>query len=219
MGLIVWVVAVFMAPLNFKLFILARSNAVYISLYDLALFRLRRISPEVILDAAIRIKRVGLAVDIDLLQQHVLAGGHLDSVVDALVSSKGSKLKYTFEDLCRIDLAGRNVYEAVDSYVTPQVIKCPGKDSGQKAIIGVAKDGIRLSVQVRVTVRVDLRALVGGAGEKTVKARVGEATISAIGASLSHKEILENPDRISRGIQEANIVKNTAWIFENFLVA
>jgi len=196
-----------MAPLNFKLFILARTNTVPISLYDLALFRLRRIPPEEMVDAAIRLHHVGVIIDIDAMQAHILAGGKLSAVTEALISAHKANMKFSFEDLACIDLAGRDVYTAVDSYVNPQVIKCPA--SGY--VIGVAKDGIRLSLQVRITVRVDIKSIVGGAGERTVQARVSEASIRAIGGCESHKTILENPQYISKAIQEASIAENTIY--------
>ncbi|NQZ58475.1 MAG: flotillin-like FloA family protein [Lentisphaeraceae bacterium] len=211
MGALIKILAVVMLPLNFTLFVLARSNAVPVGLTDLALFRLRGISPSIIIDAAIRLHKVGLMVEIEELQRHVMAGGDLPSVTSAAVSVSRSRLKFSFEDLCTIDLAGRDVYEAVESYVNPCVIKCPAVDAPEKSIVGMAKDGIRLAVQVRITVRVDLSTLVGGAGEMTLRARVGEATIHAIGRIDDHKEILKSPDYISKLIQDANIVENTAF--------
>ena len=163
--------------MNFNLYVQAKSNSIPIGLLDFALFRLRKISPELMLRSVIRLQKSGVNVDIDKIQCHILSGGNLPDVVEATISSTKSKLPFTFDDLCCIDLAGRDVLQAVDAYVSPIIIHCPARKSRQKYIVGVAKDGIRLGVTVKVTVRSNLEQLVGGAGEKTVRARVGEGVI------------------------------------------
>ena len=197
--------------MNFNLFILAKSNNVPISLIDLVLFRLRKISPELILRSTIRLHKSGIMVDIDTIQCHILSGGDILSVVEAAISANRSKLPFGFDDLCRIDLAGRDVSLAVESYVSPVTIHCPGSESGQKYMVGIPDDGIRLGVQVKVTVRADMKKIIGGAGEKTVKARVGEGVISALGGEKSHKSILEHPEIISRKIQNSGLLSGTAF--------
>ena len=197
--------------MNFSLFIQAKSNNVPISLIDFALFRLRRIDPEVMLNSIVKLHKSGIMVDIDTVQCHILSGGDIYSVVEASISANRSKLPFSFDDLCQIDLAGRDVTQAVESYVNPVTIHCPGHDSGQKYMVGITNDGIRLGVQVKVTVRADMKKIIGGAGEKTVKARVGEGVISALGGEKSHKSILEHPEIISKKIQNKGLLAGTAF--------
>ena len=163
------------------------------------------------LNSIVRLHKSGLMVDIERIQCHILAGGDIISVVEASISSNRSKLPFGFDDLCKIDLAGRDVTQAVESYVNPVTILCPGHDSGHKYMVGITNDGIRLGVQVRVTVRADMNKIIGGAGEKTVKARVGEGVISALGGEKSHKSILEHPEIISKKIQNKGLLAGTAY--------
>ena len=175
------------------------------------MFRLQRIDPNVMLQSVIRLQKSGLRVDLDKIQCHILAGGDINAVVEAVISASKSKLPFSFEDLCSIDMAGRDVVQAVDYYVNPVMIHCPGAETGQKFIIGVAQDGIRLGIQVKVTVRADMKKIIGGAGEKTVKARVGEGVISAIGREALHSTILEKPEIITKRIQNAGLLAGTAF--------
>jgi uncharacterized protein YqfA (UPF0365 family) len=197
--------------INFKLLVLSKSNGLSIGIIDIACFRLRKIDPSLIIDSMIRLFRSGLIVDSVKLQEHYLSGGDLDAVVEALISSSRSKLSFDFEYLCRLDLAGRDVLGAIESYVSPTVIHCPSRGESRKYMVGVSKDGIRLGVQMKVTVRADLNKLIGGAGEATVRARVGEGVISSIGKEESHKEILANPEIVSKRIQDCGLLAGTAY--------
>ena len=163
------------------------------------------------LNSVVRLHKSNILVDIDTIQCHILSGGDILAVVEASISASRSKLPFGFDDLCKIDLAGRDVTQAVESYVNPVTIQCPGRESGQKYMVGITDDGIRLGVQVRVTVRADMNKIVGGAGEQTVKARVGEGVISVLGGEKSHKTILEHPELISKRIQSSGLLAGTAF--------
>jgi len=197
--------------INFNIFIQAKSNNVPISLLDLLFFKLRKIDPDLMLNSVVRLHKSNILVDIETIQCHILSGGDIQSVVEASISASRSKLPFGFDDLCKIDLAGRDVTQAVESYVNPVTIHCPGRESGQKYMVGITDDGIRLGVQVRVTVRADMNKIVGGAGEQTVKARVGEGVISVLGGEKSHKTILEHPELISKRIQNSGLLAGTAY--------
>ena len=152
--------------------------------------RLRRVPPAKIIFPQIKAVKAGLDVTTDKLEAHYLAGGNVDRVIDALIAAHRAEISLSFERAAAIDLAGRNVLEAVQMSVNPRVIETP-------VISAVAKDGIELSTKARVTVRANIGRLVGGAGEPTVIARVGEGIVTTVGSAESHKEVLENPDRIS----------------------
>ena len=167
-------------------------SGVSISLMQLFLMRFRKVPPGVIVRAMIEAHKAGLeGIKRDQLEAHYLAGGRVESVVHALVSAEKANIPLTFNMATAIDLAGRDVFHAVQMSVNPKVIDTP-------PVSAVAKDGIQLICKARVTVRANIRQLVGGAGEETVLARVGEGIVSSIGSSASHKEVLENPDSISK---------------------
>src|SRR5690554_6461423 len=153
--------------------------------------RLRRVPPHRIVMPLIKAEKAGMDVSIDKLEAHFLAGGNVDRVVDALIAAHRAQINLSFERAAAIDLAGRNVLEAVQMSVNPKVIETP-------VVSAVARDGIELKCKARVTVRANIDRLVGGAGEPTIIARVGEGVVSTVGSSASHKEVLENPDRISK---------------------
>ena len=197
--------------LNFNLFIQCKSNGLPVTLLEIFLIRLRKISPDLIVDSLIRLHRSDLIISSSKLQEHCLAGGDINSVVEAYISANRSKLPFKFDQLCKIDLAGRDVHDAVESYVNPLVIHCPMKGREKSYMVGVTQDGIRLGVQVKVTVRIDLNRIVGGAGESTVRARVGEGVISSIGKERNHKVILERPEIISKRIQDSGLLAGTAY--------
>jgi uncharacterized protein YqfA (UPF0365 family) len=167
--------------------------------------RWRKVPPSVIARAMIEAYKAGLKdIKRDELEAHYLAGGHVERVVHALVSASKANLELTFQMATAIDLAGREVLEAVQMSVNPKVINTP-------PVTAVAKDGIQLIAKARVTVRANIKQLVGGAGEETVLARVGEGIVSSIGSSKSHKEVLENPDFISRIVLEKGLDAGTAF--------
>ena len=180
-------------------------SGVKISLIQLFLMRFRKVPPGIIVRAMIEAHKAGLKnIKRDELEAHYLAGGHVESVVHALVSAEKANIELGFKMATAIDLAGRDVFEAVQMSVNPKVINTP-------PVTAVAKDGIQLICKARVTVRANIKQLVGGAGEETVLARVGEGIVSSIGSSHSHKEVLENPDSISRTVLEKGLDAGTAF--------
>ena len=187
------------------LWINAKAAGVSISLLQLFLMRLRKVPAPIIVNAMIEAHKAGL-LDIkrDDLEAHYLAGGHVEKVVHALVSASKANIELSFKMATAIDLAGRNVLDAVQMSVNPKVIDTP-------IVTSVAKDGIQLLAKARVTVRANIRQLVGGAGEETILARVGEGIVSSIGSAMSHKLVLENPDSISKLVLSKGLDAGTAF--------
>lgn len=179
-------------------------SGVRISLLQLIFMRWRKVPPTVIVSAMIEADKAGIKLDRDDLEAHYLAGGKVAQVVHALVSASKANIDLSFKMATAIDLAGRDVFEAVQMSVNPKVIDTP-------PVTAVAKDGIQLIAKARVTVRANIKQLVGGAGEDTVLARVGEGIVSSIGSSDSHKKVLENPDSISRVVLEKGLDAGTAF--------
>ncbi len=177
---------------------------VHISLLQLILMRWRKVPPSTIVSAMIEGTKAGLKLNSNELEAHYLAGGNVPNVVHALVSAQKAGIQLDFKMATAIDLAGRNVFEAVQMSVNPKVINTP-------PVAAVAKDGIQLIAKARVTVRANIKQLVGGAGEETVLARVGEGIVSSIGSADSHKIVLENPDSISRVVLEKGLDAGTAF--------
>lgn len=179
-------------------------SGVRISLLQLIFMRWRKVPPSLIVSALIEGTKAGLVLHRDDLEAHYLAGGHVTQVVHALVSAEKANIELPFNMATAIDLAGRDVLEAVQMSVVPKVIDTPN-------VTAVAKDGIQLISKARVTVRANIKQLVGGAGEDTVLARVGEGIVSSIGSSSSHKKVLENPDSISKTVLEKGLDSGTAF--------
>ena len=179
-------------------------SGVRISLLQLVFMRWRKVPPGVIVRAMIEGSKAGLDLYRNDLEAHYLAGGHVERVVHALVSANKANIDLHFKMATAIDLAGRDVFEAVQMSVNPKVINTP-------PVTAVAKDGIQLIAKARVTVRANIKQLVGGAGEETVLARVGEGIVSSIGSSVNHKAVLENPDSISRVVLEKGLDAGTAF--------
>ncbi len=186
------------------LWISAISAGVRVSLTSLVAMRLRRVPPHRIILPLIKADKAGIDVTQDLLEAHFLAGGNVDRVVDALIAADKAKIGLPFDRAAAIDLAGRDVLDAVKVSVNPRVIQTP-------SVAAVAKDGIQLISTARVTVRANLERLVGGAGEETIIARVGEGIVSSIGSSASHKTVLENPDVISKTVLSKGLDSGTAF--------
>lgn len=187
------------------LFITAYFSGVKVKIFrDLIGMRLRKVSPQVIVRNLISATKAGLDLNISLLEAHYLAGGNVTNVVNALISANKANLDLGFEKAAAIDLAGRDVLEAVKMSVIPKVIETP-------LVSAVAKDGIQLKAMARITVRTNLERLVGGAGEQTILARVGEGIVSTIGSSITHKEVLENPDNISKVVLSKGLDAGTAF--------
>lgn len=196
---------IFFYYVPFFLWISARVSGVNISLLQLFLMRIRKVPANVITQALIEAHKAGLSeVTRDDLEAHYLAGGNVVKVVHALVSAAKANIDLGFKMATAIDLAGRDVFQAVQMSVNPKVIDTP-------PVTAVAKDGIQLIAKARVTVRANIRQLVGGAGEDTVLARVGEGIVSSIGSSESHKEVLENPDSISKVVLRKGLDSGTAF--------
>ncbi|NBC97063.1 MAG: flotillin-like protein FloA [Deinococcus-Thermus bacterium] len=186
------------------LWIAAISAGVQVSLISLVAMRLRRVPPAKIINPLIKAEKAGLDVEQNQLEAHFLAGGNVDRVVDALIAADKARIELPFDRAAAIDLAGRDVLDAVKVSVNPRVIQTPN-------VSAVAKDGIELISTARVTVRANLERLVGGAGEETIIARVGEGIVSSIGSSDSHKRVLENPDSISKTVLQKGLDSGTAF--------
>jgi uncharacterized protein YqfA (UPF0365 family) len=186
------------------LWVSALAAGVKVSIGSLVGMRLRRVPPAKIVLNMIKAEKAGIPINQDQLEAHFLAGGNVDRVVDALIAADKARIPLPFDRAAAIDLAGRNVLDAVKVSVTPRVIQTPN-------ISAVAKDGIELVATARVTVRANLERLVGGAGEETIIARVGEGIVSSIGSTLSHKLVLENPDVISKTVLAKGLDSGTAF--------
>jgi uncharacterized protein YqfA (UPF0365 family) len=186
------------------LWITARLSGVKINFIQLILMRWRKVPPNVIVNSLITATKAGLILTRDNLEAHFLAGGNVPAVTNALVSADKANIELNFKSAAAIDLAGRNVFEAVQLSVNPRVIESP-------PVIAVAKDGIQLIAKARVTVRANIQRLVGGAGEETILARVGEGIVTSIGSAKSHKEVLENPDTISKLVLDKGLDSGTAF--------
>ncbi|MBE6185808.1 MAG: flotillin-like protein FloA [Alistipes sp.] len=197
----IWIIFYFI-PVG--LWFSALVSGVKINLLQLFLMRWRRVPPGVIVSSMIEGTKAGLSLDANELEAHYLAGGNVTNVVHALVSAQKANINLDFKMATAIDLAGRDVFEAVQMSVNPKVINTP-------PVAAVAKDGIQLIAKARVTVRANIKQLVGGAGEETVLARVGEGIVSSIGSAMSHKIVLENPDSISRVVLEKGLDAGTAF--------
>ncbi len=172
---------------------------------------LRKVSAGVIVDSRIILVKAGIPVDTEALETHYLALGNVKRVSMALVAANKANIPLSFQRAAAIDLAGRDVLDAVKTSVNPKVIDCPDPDKGKAAIEAVAKDGIQLSVKARVTVRANLERLVGGAREETIIARVGEGIVTTIGSSETYKDVMENPDNISKGVLAKGLDAGTAF--------
>lgn len=198
-------VLVFFYYVPFLLWISAKVSGVNISLLQLFLMRIRNVQPPIIVRALIEAHKAGLStLSHEALEAHYLAGGHVERVVHALVSASKANIDLSFQMATAIDLAGRDVFQAVQMSVNPKVIDTP-------PVTAVAKDGIQLIAKARVTVRANIKQLVGGAGEETILARVGEGIVSSIGSNESHKSVLENPDSISKLVLKKGLDAGTAF--------
>ncbi|CAH2214120.1 flotillin-like protein FloA [Tepidibacter aestuarii] len=203
-ALIVILVVLFFSFIPVGLWITALFSGVKISILTLVGMRFRRVSPARIVNPMIKATKAGLDLGIDKLEAHYLAGGDVNSVVDALIAAQRANINLEFEQAAAIDLAGRDVLEAVQVSVNPKVIETP-------KIAAMAKDGIEVIARARVTVRANIERLVGGAGEETIIARVGEGIVTTVGSSVNHKAVLENPDSISQRVLEKGLDSGTAF--------
>jgi len=204
LGIVGLLVVLFFTFVPVGLWVSSLAANVKISIFNMIGMRLRRVKPAKIVMPLIKARKAGLDIAVNQLEAHYLAGGNVDNVVNALIASERAGIELKFEKAAAIDLAGRNVLEAVKMSVNPKVIETTN-------VSAVAKDGIELLVKARVTVRADLERLVGGAGEATVLARIGEGIVTTVGSALSHKEVLENPDDISKRVLSKGLDSGTAF--------
>lgn len=191
-----------MVPIG--LWVTAFFSGVKVRMSDLIGMRLRRVKPRRIVNPMIKATKAGMGLNISSVEGHYLAGGNVDAVVDALIAAQRADIQLNFEEAAAIDLAGRDVLEAVQVSVNPKVIETP-------KISAVAQDGIEVLVIAKVTVRANIDRLVGGAGEETIIARVGEGIVTTVGSSRTYKEVLENPDNISRVVLDKGLDSGTAY--------
>ena len=199
-----------------RLWVQSVASGAGIGLFDLVAMSFKKVNPTVIVRSKIMAVQAGLGdstgLTLQALEAHYLAGGRVPLVVQALIAANKAKItELDFKRAAAIDLAGRNVREAVQTSVYPKVIDCPGKNSGRESLDAVAKNGIQLKVKARVTVRTNLYQLIGGATEETIIARVGEGIVSAIGSAERHTDVLENPDVISKTVLARRLDSNTAF--------
>jgi uncharacterized protein YqfA (UPF0365 family) len=203
-GVIFLAVVLFFSFVPVGLWISSLAANVKVSIFNLIGMRLRRVVPSRIVLPLIKAIKAGLTLSVNQLEAHYLAGGNVDSVVNALIAAERAGMELPFEKAAAIDLAGRDVFDAVKMSVNPKVIETSN-------VSAVAKDGIELLVKARVTVRANLERLVGGAGEATILARIGEGIVTTVGSAASHKEVLENPDDISKRILSKGLDSGTAF--------
>ena len=197
-------IAVFFRYVPLGLWINARASGAGVRIVSLIGMRFRRISPQKIVNAYIKARKAGLQITTDMLETHYLAGGNIERVINALISAKQASINLSFTTACAIDLAGRDVLQAVQMSVLTKVIETP-------PVAAIAQDGIELRAKARITVRTNIERLVGGAGEETIIARVGEGIVTTIGSSHTHKAVLENPDLISQTVLNKGLDKGTAY--------
>ncbi|NHW37760.1 flotillin-like protein FloA [Paenibacillus aceris] len=203
-AIIIIVLSILLSVVPVMLWISALASGVRISIITLIAMRLRRVTPSRIVNPLIKATKAGIDLSINQLESHFLAGGNVDRVVNALIAAHRAKIHLEFERAAAIDLAGRDVLQAVQMSVNPRVIETPN-------VSAVAKNGIEVKVIARVTVRANIERLVGGAGEETIIARVGEGIVTTVGSSDSHKDVLENPDLISRTVLGKGLDAGTAF--------
>jgi uncharacterized protein YqfA (UPF0365 family) len=203
-GLVVIGLFFFLYFVPFNLWIGAVFSGVRIGLLQLILMRIRSVPPRIIVESLITATKAGIQLTANDLETHFMAGGNVPTVIKALISADKANIALTFKQATAIDLAGRDVFEAVQTSVNPQVINTPN-------VAAVAQDGIQLIAKARVTLRANIAQLVGGAGEETILARVGEGIVTSIGSSRSHKEVLENPDKISKLVLSKGLDAGTAF--------
>lgn len=213
MDILVYVITLFVIILGLTIFlsfvplglwISSLAAGVNVGIFNLVGMRLRRVVPSRIVNPLIKARKAGLNVSVNQLEAHYLAGGNVDRVVNALIAAQRAAIDLSFERAAAIDLAGREVLQAVQMSVNPKVIETP-------VVAAVAKDGIEVRAKARVTVRANIERLVGGAGEETIIARVGEGIVTTVGSAESHKAVLENPDLISRTVLSKGLDSGTAF--------
>jgi len=209
-GIVVLIVAVVIFTF-FRLWLRAWLSGASVGIPSLVGMSLRKVNPSVIVDSRIMAVKAGLEISTNELETHYLAGGHVVRVVQALIAANKANIPLSFQKATAIDLAGRDVLDAVQTSVRPKVIDCPDPTKGAPTVAAVAMDGIQLKAKARVTVRTNINTLVGGATEETIIARVGEGIVTTIGSAESHKRVLENPDTISKTVLARGLDAGTAF--------
>ena len=206
------VIAVMFFLLQFiSLWLQAFMSNARVSVYDLIGMRFRKVDARTIVMTKIRAVKAGLGMTTNDLETHYLAGGHVPDVISSLIAADRARIDLPFRTACAIDLAGRDMLDAVRTSVSPKVIDCPSPSSGKTTIDGVAKDGIQVKARARVTVRTSIERLIGGATEETIIARVGEGIVTSIGSSIDYKQVLASPDTISKWVLEKGLDSGTAF--------
>jgi uncharacterized protein YqfA (UPF0365 family) len=205
------VIILFMVGQFFSLWLQALVSGARVRLVDLIMMKFRKVDPRTIVYNRISAKKAGLEINTNQLESHYLAGGRVTNVVRAMIAADKAKIDLPWDRATAIDLAGRDIVDAVKTSVDPKVIDCPSQQSGKGTIDAIAKDGIQLKAKARVTVRTNIARLVGGATEETIIARVGEGIISTIGGSSSHLAVLEQPDRISKTVLAKGLDAGTSF--------
>ena len=195
----------------FRLWLRAYFSGAGVSLFSLVGMAIRKVNPTVIVDSRIMAVKAGLQASTDELETHYLASGNVVRVVQSLIAASKANIPLSFQQATAIDLAGRDVLDAVKTSVLPKIIDCPDPNKGQNTVAAVAMDGIQIKAKARVTVRTNLGSLVGGATEDTIIARVGEGIVTTIGSSATHKKVLENPDMISKAVLGRGLDAGTAY--------
>src|SRR3954465_10454336 len=193
------------------LYVRAYVSGASVSLPDLIGMRLRRVNAIAIVNSRIQAFRAGIPVSTPEMESHVLAGGDVQRVINAMIAAHKAGIDLTWQTATAIDLAGRDILDAVQTSVNPKVIDVPNPALGRQTIDAVAKNGVQLKVKARVTVRTNIKSLVGGATEETIIARVGEGIVTAIGSAVDHSDVLENPDHISKAVLHKGLDANTAF--------
>jgi len=208
---IVLVVGVIIVGQFFNLYIQALFSNAKVSMVELIGMRLRKVDLKTVVFSRIRAVKAGLDISTNQIETHYLSGGRVPQVISALIAAQGAKIPLTWDMARAIDLAGRDIFDAVQTSVNPKVIDCPSQNGPRSTIDAVAQDGIQLKAKARVTVRTNLARLVGGATEETIIARVGEGIVTTIGSAQTHKAVLENPDRISKTVMAKGLDAGSAF--------
>ena len=210
-AVLIGIIALFLVGQFLSLYIQALFSNARVKMIDLIGMRLRKVDIKTVIFSRIRAVKAGLNISTAQLETHYLSGGRVPNVISSMIAASNARIELPWNVATAIDLAGRDILDAVNTSVNPKVIDCPNPQSRRPTVDAVSKDGIQLKARARVTVRTNLARIVGGATEETIVARVGEGIVSAIGSAISHKEVLENPDMISKAVMGKGLDAGTAF--------
>jgi uncharacterized protein YqfA (UPF0365 family) len=210
-GVLVVLVFVFVVGRFISLYIQALLSKAHVGMFEIIGMQLRKVDIRTVVYSRIRAVKSGMDIPTNALETHYLAGGRVPNVISAMIAARGAKIDLPWNTATAIDLAGRDILDAVHTSVNPKVIDCPAQNGPRSTIDAVARDGIQLKVKARVTVRTNISRLVGGATEETIIARVGQGIVSTIGSAHDHKAVLENPDEISKKVMESGLDAGSAF--------